>query len=174
MLVLVVVCRRVLDATIAHSLCVLGTLQPVRPKGNIVTLEEIQRVRCLIEKCLPHYLSQTEVIGCLKMQANIEPGFTGLGTRVGLGLVGCPLAVDALGRDSGHCRLLPVRERSPSVDCCASSVVSSSSHASSLVLCSWVCDEWSSCSVVSLGRAKPAVFSGVPSTGAAQTADFAV
>lgn len=172
MLVLVVVCRRVLDATIAHSLCVLGTLQPVRPKGNIVTLEEIQRVRCLIEKCLPHYLSQTEVIGCLKMQANIEPGFTGLGTRVGLGLVGCPLAVDALGRDSGHLPPLAGKRAVGSVR--ASSVVSSSSHASSLVLCSWVCDEWSSCSVVSLGRAKPAVFSGVPSTGAAQTADFAV
>ena len=41
-----------------------------------ISWEEIKIVQNLIERCLQQYMTQTEIITALQMQANIEPGFT--------------------------------------------------------------------------------------------------
>ena len=58
--------------------------QPIRPKGDRIGADEIQVVQNHIEKCLQLYMNQNEVITALVSQANIEPGFTSLGTPLSL------------------------------------------------------------------------------------------
>ena len=40
------------------------------------------QVQGMIERCLQSYMNQTEIITTLHLQANIDPGFTSLGTNV--------------------------------------------------------------------------------------------
>ena len=41
-----------------------------------VSWAEIKHVQLLIERCLQRYMSQTEIVTMLQVQAKIEPGFT--------------------------------------------------------------------------------------------------
>ncbi|CAA2991808.1 Hypothetical predicted protein [Olea europaea subsp. europaea] len=47
-------------------------------EGKRVSVEDIQLVQNLIERCLQLYMSQKEVVNTLLLQAKIEPGFTEL------------------------------------------------------------------------------------------------
>eukprot|EP00736_Rhodelphis_marinus_P009904 Rmarinus@m.8198 len=50
--------------------------QPIRMKDGRATMDDVQLVQMLIERCLQCYMSQFEVVTALHVQANIEPGFT--------------------------------------------------------------------------------------------------
>ncbi|CAM9691431.1 unnamed protein product, partial [Heterosigma akashiwo] len=41
-----------------------------------ISWEDIKMVQALIERCLQQYLTQTEIITALQLQANIDPSFT--------------------------------------------------------------------------------------------------
>mmetsp|Transcript_25934 Transcript_25934/g.34022 ORF Transcript_25934/g.34022 Transcript_25934/m.34022 type:complete len:153 (+) Transcript_25934:213-671(+) len=41
-----------------------------------ISWEDIKMVQALIERCLQQYLTQTEIITALQIQANIDPSFT--------------------------------------------------------------------------------------------------
>jgi hypothetical protein len=47
--------------------------------GSVRDLRFWAQVQKLIERCLELYMTQQEIVNALKMQANIEPGLTGLG-----------------------------------------------------------------------------------------------
>ena len=50
----------------------------MRAKGGKLEPADVALVQSLIEKCLQLYLNQAEVITALRIQSNIEPGFTAL------------------------------------------------------------------------------------------------
>ena len=53
-------------------------VMPMEPSGRMLSLQDIQLVQKLIEKCLQLYMSQKEVIQTLHTQAKVEPPLTQL------------------------------------------------------------------------------------------------
>lgn len=52
--------------------------EPIRAKGSKLDPADVQLVQNCIEKCLQLYMNQAEVITALRVQFNVEPGFTAL------------------------------------------------------------------------------------------------
>lgn len=46
------------------------------PRQGSYTWEQIKEVQSLIERCMQHYMTQTEIIGTLQVQADIDPSLT--------------------------------------------------------------------------------------------------
>lgn len=46
------------------------------PRSGSYTWEQIKEVQSLIERCMQHYMTQTEIIGTLQVQADIDPSLT--------------------------------------------------------------------------------------------------
>eukprot|EP00633_Aureoumbra_lagunensis_P002911 CAMPEP_0197285594 /NCGR_PEP_ID=MMETSP0890-20130614/940_1 /TAXON_ID=44058 ORGANISM="Aureoumbra lagunensis, Strain CCMP1510" /NCGR_SAMPLE_ID=MMETSP0890 /ASSEMBLY_ACC=CAM_ASM_000533 /LENGTH=148 /DNA_ID=CAMNT_0042753265 /DNA_START=163 /DNA_END=609 /DNA_ORIENTATION=+ len=44
--------------------------------GTAYTWEAIKEVQSLIERCMQHYMTQTEIIATLQVQAEVEPALT--------------------------------------------------------------------------------------------------
>mmetsp|Transcript_3681 Transcript_3681/g.9464 ORF Transcript_3681/g.9464 Transcript_3681/m.9464 type:complete len:172 (+) Transcript_3681:70-585(+) len=53
-----------------------GSRARTNSNGNAYTWEKIKEVQSLIERCMQHYMTQTEIIATLQVQAEIDPSLT--------------------------------------------------------------------------------------------------
>ena len=50
--------------------------QQQQHRSSSYTWEQIKEVQSLIERCMQHYMTQTEIIATLQVQADVEPALT--------------------------------------------------------------------------------------------------